>query len=248
MTDVSTISSPVSQTPAPRFWGLIPCAGTGTRAGAGEPKQYRPVAGQALVLHTLQAFARVEAIGTTLVALAPDDEVFETLAPSVPGCQLAYCGADSRAGTVGNGLATLLAQGASEHDWVLVHDAARCLITPELIQKLIDTCRDDDVGGLLALPLPDTLKAGDDQGCVAATLPRTDKWLAQTPQMFRIGALQKALATAGSAVTDESSAMEAVGLRPRLVVGSAQNFKVTFPKDFDLAEAVLLARLGKGQA
>jgi 2-C-methyl-D-erythritol 4-phosphate cytidylyltransferase len=145
-------------------------------------------------------------------------------------------------------LAALLAQGASEHDWVLVHDAARCLITPELIQKLIDTCRDDDVGGLLAQPLPDTLKAGDNEDRVAATLPRADKWLAQTPQMFRIGALRDALMVAGSAVTDESSAMEAVGLRPRLVVGSAQNFKVTFPEDFDLAEAVLLSRLSKGQA
>jgi 2-C-methyl-D-erythritol 4-phosphate cytidylyltransferase len=206
------------------------------------------VAGQALVLHTLQAFARVEAIAATLVALAPDDVVFETLAHSVPVCQLAHCGADSRAGTVGNGLAALLAQGASEHDWVLVHDAARCLITPELIQKLIDTCRDDDVGGLLAQPLPDTLKAGNDQGRVAATLPRADKWLAQTPQMFRIGALRNALMVAGSAVTDESSAMEAVGLRPRLVVGSGQNFKVTFPEDFDLAEAVLLSRLSKGQS
>ncbi|MFM1908806.1 MAG: hypothetical protein RLZZ591_2483 [Pseudomonadota bacterium] len=233
---------------APRYWGLIPCAGTGTRAGAGQPKQYREVAGQALVLHTLRAFSQVDAIATTLVALAPDDTVFETLASGAPACQVAYCGADSRAGTVGNGLAALLAQGANEMDWVLVHDAARCLITSELIQKLIDTCRDDAVGGLLAQPLPDTLKAGDDEGRVAATLPRADKWLAQTPQMFRIGALRDALMVAGSAVTDESSAMEAVGLRPRLVAGSAQNFKVTFPEDFDLAQAVLLARHKKGQA
>ena len=248
MTDVDSHSFPSCQAPTPKYWGLIPCAGTGTRAGAGEPKQYRQVAGQALVLHTLQAFAQVEAIGATLVALAPEDAVFETLAPAGEDCRVAYCGADSRAGTVGNGLAALLAQGASEHDWVLVHDAARCLITPELIQSLIDTCQDDDVGGLLALPLPDTLKMGDDQGRVAATLPRTDKWLAQTPQMFRIGALREALAMAGSAVTDESSAMEAMGLRPRLVVGSGQNFKVTFPEDFDLAEAVLMARRSKGQA
>lgn len=226
----------------PRHWGLIPCAGTGTRAGAGHPKQYREVAGQALVLHTLRAFAQVDAITATLVALAPDDTVFETLAPDAPACQFAHCGADSRAGTVGNGLAVLMAQGASEMDWVLVHDAARCLITTELIQKLIDTCSNDDVGGLLAQPLSDTLKAGDDEGRVGTTLPRADKWLAQTPQMFRIGALRDALILAGSAVTDESSAMEASGLRPRLVAGSAQNFKVTFPEDFDLAEAVLLAR------
>ena len=104
------------------------------------------------------------------------------------------------------------------------------------------------MGGLLAQPLPDTLKAGDDEGRVVTTVPRADKWLAQTPQMFRIGALRDALKVAGSAVTDESSAMEALGLRPRLVTGSAQNFKVTFPEDFELAEAVLLARRRKGQA
>lgn len=242
MTDDPQLSLTRHLTSATRYWGLIPCAGSGTRAGAGQPKQYREVAGEALVLHTLRAFAQVDAITATLVALAPDDTVFETLAPGALDCQVAYCGADSRAGTVGNGLAALLAQGASEMDWVLVHDAARCLITPELIQKLIDICREDAVGGLLAQPLPDTLKAGDGDGRVAATLPRGDKWLAQTPQMFRIGALRDALMVAGGAVTDESSAMEAVGLRPRLVAGSAQNFKVTFPEDFDLAEAVLLAR------
>jgi len=136
--------------------------------------------------------------------------------------------------------------GAAPEDWVLVHDAARCLITPEQINTLIDACAQDEVGGLLAHKLPDTLKS-EVGGRVAATLDRSDKWLAQTPQMFRIGELVDALQQAGDKVTDESSAMEAMGLHPKLVPGSAQNFKVTYPEDFALAEAVLNART-KGQA
>jgi 2-C-methyl-D-erythritol 4-phosphate cytidylyltransferase len=143
---------------------------------------------------------------------------------------------------VANGLVALMQQGAAATDWVLVHDAARCLVTPQQINTLIDACQHDAVGGLLALPLPDTLKAARD-GRVHATLERSDKWLAQTPQMFRIGALQSALQAAGDAVTDESSAMEIAGLSPLLVQGSAQNFKVTYAQDFALAEAVLLSRI-----
>jgi 2-C-methyl-D-erythritol 4-phosphate cytidylyltransferase len=131
---------------------------------------------------------------------------------------------------------------------VLVHDAARCLITHEQIIHLIQSCEHDDVGGLLALPLPDTLKSEKD-GKVAATLGRSDKWLAQTPQMFRIGALLQALEAAGDLsdasnvlITDESSAMERLGHAPKLVRGSAQNFKVTYPEDFALAEGALLMR------
>jgi len=126
-----------------------------------------------------------------------------------------------------------------------VHDAARCLITPQQIDALIDACEHDTVGGLLALPLPDTLKS-EVAGRVAATVDRADKWLAQTPQMFRIGALadalQRAAADGFAGITDESSAMEALGHRPRLVRGSAQNFKVTYPEDFALAEAILRSR------
>jgi len=146
---------------------------------------------------------------------------------------------------VRQGLDALLQAGAETGDWVLVHDAARCLVTPGQIDQLIDACQHDAVGGLLAHKLPDTLKSEgslERQGRVAATLDRGDKWLAQTPQMFRIGVLRQALALAGAAVTDESSAIEMLGLAPRLVVGSAQNFKVTYPEDFALAEAILLNR------
>jgi 2-C-methyl-D-erythritol 4-phosphate cytidylyltransferase len=140
-----------------------------------------------------------------------------------------------------NGLRQLRAQQAVDDDWVLVHDAARCLVTPDQIESLIDACAQDPVGGLLALPLPDTLKAAS-RGRVSATIPRSDKWLAQTPQMFRLGILLKALELAGDAVTDEASAIESMGLLPLLVAGSAQNFKVTYPQDFALAQAVILSR------
>jgi 2-C-methyl-D-erythritol 4-phosphate cytidylyltransferase len=198
--------------------------------------------GKPLVLHTLSAFAKVPQIGQIAVVVSPGDEF---LASESASLLIASKGGSTRAASVFNGLIFLLECGAAPDDWVLVHDAARCLITPEQIKALIDACADDAVGGLLAHKLPDTLKSEVD-GRVAATLDRSDKWLAQTPQMFRIGALIVALQEAGDGVTDESSAMEAMGLSPKLVPGSAQNFKVTYPEDFALAEAVLLARQ-KGQ-
>jgi 2-C-methyl-D-erythritol 4-phosphate cytidylyltransferase len=173
----------------------------------------------------------------TLVVVSPGDDFMK----SNQTHNVAACGGASRAASVANGLAHLAQQGAHADDWILVHDAARCLITPEQITQLIDTCRNDAVGGLLALPLPDTLKR-ESQGRVTETIERSDKWLAQTPQMFRLGVLRRALAQAEDSVTDESSAVEALGLAPRLVTGSAQNFKVTYPQDFALAEVVLLSR------
>jgi 2-C-methyl-D-erythritol 4-phosphate cytidylyltransferase len=228
----------------PRFFGLIPCAGSGSRAGVASPKQYELLAGKAMVWHTLHAFRQVAALSGLWVVTSVGDEGFKRACPDFnqPGDVRVDVGGATRALSVGNGLKALLKQEAQPNDWVLVHDAARCLVTPEQIAALIDACQNDAVGGLLALPLPDTLKTSAD-GRVAATLARTDKWLAQTPQMFRIGALLTALDDAGDAVTDESSAMEAQGLMPLLVTGSAQNFKVTYPQDFALAEAVLQSRM-----
>ena len=197
--------------------------------------------GQPMVLHTLAAFAAVPRIARTLVVVAPEDPFFATQAVDDSHVFIATCGGSTRAASVLNGLNALLEHGAAEHDWVLVHDAARCLIRPDQIDGLIDACWQDAVGGLLALPLPDTLKR-ESAGRVADTLERLDKWLAQTPQMFRVAALRDALVRVGDQVTDESSAMEGLGLHPLLVPGSAQNFKVTFPQDFALAEAVLQAR------
>nr|WP_092754922.1 2-C-methyl-D-erythritol 4-phosphate cytidylyltransferase [Rhodoferax sp. OV413] len=234
--------STAAQPPLSRFFALIPCAGVGSRAllagAAPIPKQYQPIAGQPMVMHTLAAFASVPRIADVLVVVSAGDDFFEHQSST---CVVSDCGGATRAETVANGLHDLYEQGAQGHDWVLVHDAARCLVTPAQINALIDACEGDAVGGLLAHRLADTLKS-EDQGRVAATVPRADKWLAQTPQMFRIGMLSQALQAAGAEVTDESSAIEALGLAPKLVPGSAQNFKVTYPEDFALAEAVLQSR------
>ena len=226
-----------------RFFALIPCAGSGSRAGTESPKQYQLLAGQAVVWHTIQAFRAVQAMVGMVVVVSPGDDAFVRVCPDFkqPGDLLAAVGGETRAASVCNGLKALLKHTAQPGDWVLVHDAARCLVTPSQIEALITACQNDSTGGLLALPLPDTLKSSV-AGRVAQTIERGDKWLAQTPQMFRLGALLAALEAAGGAVTDESSAMEAQGLKPLLVPGSAQNFKLTYPQDFALAEAILQSR------
>jgi 2-C-methyl-D-erythritol 4-phosphate cytidylyltransferase len=243
-----------------KLWVLIPCGGSGSRALtqiSDVPKQYRVIAGKPMVMHTLAAFEQVKRLAGGLVVIAKEDDYLPTIFETLNELKelkntifsIAPQAGNTRATTVFNGLETLLKQGVDKNDWVLVHDAARCLVTPELINALIDACKDDAVGGLLALPLPDTLKS-EQSGRVATTLGRSDKWLAQTPQMFRIGALLEALAAAGdlsdptnALITDESSAMERLGHAPKLVRGSAQNFKVTYPEDFALAEAVLQNRI-----
>lgn len=239
MTDTTT---PFPEVSAPRCFALLPCAGSGSRAGTAGPKQYEPLLGVPMVLHTLAAFQAVSRIERVLVVVSPSDRFLNLDDPQVT---LARCGGASRAESVFNGLRALIHAGARADDWVLVHDAARCLVTPSQIDGLINACLGDPVGGLLALKLPDTLKA-EAGGRVAATVDRSDKWLAQTPQMFRIGMLHAALAaragTAFDGITDEASALELAGHAPRLVPGSAQNFKVTYPEDFALAEAILKAR------
>ena len=238
----------------PKLWVLIPCGGSGSRAQSDIPKQYRVIAGKPMVMHTLAAFEQVKRLSGGLVVIAKEDDQLPELL-KVKGntiFSIALQAGNTRAKTVFNGLNALLEQGAAVFDWVLVHDAVRCLITPDQINALVDACLNDEggdaVGGLLALPLPDTLKS-EQAGRVAATLGRSDKWLAQTPQMFRIGALLEALIAAGDLtdtsnvlITDESSAMELQGHSPKLVRGSSQNFKVTYPEDFALAEAVLFQR------
>lgn len=235
--------------PSPQFHALVPCAGTGSRAGTAQPKQYQMVAGQAMVLHTLHALAGVAQLSSTWVVVSPHDDFEWPEQHGLAHFRRERCGGANRAQSVFNGLGAMLAAGIASSDWVLVHDAARCLITPEAVSALIEACRDDPVGGLLALPLPDTLKShqlNKDGARVASTVARDDKWLAQTPQMFRLGALHSALAQAAEqgfeGITDESSAMERLGLAPRLVAGSALNLKITYPADFALAEAVLKGR------
>lgn len=232
---------------APRCFALVPCAGTGTRAAADGPKQYVSVGGLPVVAHALAALGRVRSLVATLVVLAPDDLRFESAVPGFAGERgwIARCGGASRAATVANGLEELRRRGVRELDWVLVHDAARCLLQPQWAERLIDACMADEVGGLLALPLADTLKEALAERAVArvaTTLDRAGKWAAQTPQMFRLGLLQRALQAAGDAATDESSAVERLGLAPRLVPGEAENLKLTWPADFDLARRLLQTR------
>lgn len=238
-----TPAEPPRRADAVRLYALVPCAGAGSRSGASRPKQYVPIAGRAMVAHTLQALAGVTRLTATLVVLGPGDGAFAGSVPGFEGARgwISHCGGDTRAQTVTNGLDELLGRGARPDDWVLVHDAARCLLRSAWVDALIDACQDDDTGGLLALPVADTLKAERD-GRVGATLDRSGKWAAQTPQMFRIGLLRRALAQAGPGVTDESSAVEALGLAPRLVRAPMENFKVTWPEDFALAGRLLRTR------
>ncbi len=226
---------------------LVPCAGSGSRAQTQGPKQYQTVAGMPLLVHSLRAFMGLPGMGQGLVVVAPDDNHIDQIWAQWPqsGFRHAPVGGPSRAASVAAGLQALRLAGAADTDWVLVHDAARCLLTPQEVQALLMQCKGDAVGGLLALPLADTLKS-EQVGRVLATVPRGHKWLAQTPQMFRLGMLHSALAEVADSgfegITDEASAIERKGLQPLLVEGSAHNFKVTYPADFALAEAVLAAR------
>ncbi len=224
----------------PDLYALVPCAGVGERSGAAEPKQYVVLQGQSVVAHTLQALAGVARLKETLVVLHPQDDRFERHAPAYAGW-VARVGGATRAESVRHGLNELAQRGARLTDWVLVHDAARCLLRAEWVDALIDACRDDEVGGLLAWPVADTLKLGE-AGRASRTVDRAGTWQAQTPQMFRLGLLAQALDVAGTSITDEASAIEALGKRPRLVTGAFENFKVTYPADFGLAERLLRTR------
>ena len=247
------MTQPESERPSPSFcYALVPCAGLGSRAASPQDqqfqaKQFQEVAGQAMVMHTLQALAGVARIRRGWVVESPGNDFEWPEAPMWPArFERIACGGASRAHSVFNGLLAMRAQGVKDHDWVLVHDAARCLVTPAMVDALIDRCWGDEVGGLLALPVPDTVKAAAD-GRVVATVDRADKWLAQTPQMFRLGALLAAMAPFEASgfvgITDEASAMEMAGHAPLLVPGSAHNFKVTYPPDFALAAALLQSRV-----
>ena len=209
------------------------------------PKQYRTVAGRDLLHYSLAAFDACSEFAQTLVVIAPDDTHFD--ARRFGGLRFAVrrCGGASRQASVFNGLHALAEFGARDDDWVLVHDAARPGITPALIRSLVGAVKDDAIGGIVALPVADTLKrvAPDaDAARIARTESRDGLWQAQTPQMFRIGMLRDAIRRAqqdGHDLTDEASAIEWLGHSPRLVQGSLRNFKVTYPEDFDLADAFL---------
>ncbi|MBK9160647.1 MAG: 2-C-methyl-D-erythritol 4-phosphate cytidylyltransferase [Nitrosomonadales bacterium] len=221
----------------PEFHALVPAAGFGARMGNEMPKQYLPLAGRPMIAHALGTLCACPDIATVFVVLSPGDTLFASFDWSHCGDKLQplYCGGETRAGSVANGL---LASELEPDDWVLVHDAARPCLTQAHLAKLIDELRGDAVGGILAVPVADTLKRADDAGRIEFTEPRERLWQAQTPQMFRAGLLAQALQQCSS-VTDEASAIEALGLQPKLVAGDNSNFKVTYPQDIVLAESFL---------
>jgi len=226
----------------PSYFAIVPAAGSGARFGAELPKQYLSLAGRPLIHHTLAVLCRCPRLARVLVVLAPDDahwarHDWRDLGPKL---ETVYAGGATRAESVLAGLRAL-ETAAGDDDWVLVHDAARPCLSSPLLEALVDDLAEDPVGGLLAVPVADTLKRAGDDGRVAATEARDGLWQAQTPQMFRRAALLAALATTAG-VTDEAGAIEAAGLRPKLVRGDAMNLKVTYPADLALAEMILFAR------
>lgn len=221
---------------------LIPAAGSGSRMGVETPKQYLPLLGKPLIWHTLHVFAECSRISAITVVLSADDQLWDShdWSAFADKVQVLRCGGESRAATVLNGLQALENQIGTE-DWVLVHDAARPGLTAALLDRLLDTLTDDPVGGLLALPVADTMKRADADGRVASTEPREALWQAQTPQMFRYGLLRRALEQAHGKPTDEAQAIEALGFKPKLVPGELRNLKITCPHDLELITAILAA-------
>lgn len=218
------------------FHALIPAAGSGNRMGSARPKQYLDLNGRPMLWHSLAAFERHPQMASVHLVLSPQDEWFDPADfAGLKKLVVHRVGGATRADSVRAGLEAMAQQGVQPDDWVLVHDAARPGLTPVMLDRLIDTLRDDPVGGILALPLADTLKRADADGRIAATVPREALWGAQTPQMFRHGMLLDALYRAGSGVTDEASAIEFLGLSPRLVSGGSENLKVTWPADLEIA-------------
>ncbi|MDR3221542.1 MAG: 2-C-methyl-D-erythritol 4-phosphate cytidylyltransferase [Candidatus Accumulibacter sp.] len=226
----------------PRYYALVPAAGSGVRFASGIPKQYLPLAGRPMIHHALDALCRYAIIERVWVILSPDDAWWDACDWSSLGARLEVmrCGGATRAESVANGLA-VVGRIVAEDDWMLVHDAARPGLSAALLDGLCAALRDDPVGGLLAVPVADTLKRADAGQRVAATEARAGLWQAQTPQMFRYGLLQRALEER-RALTDEAGALEAMGYRPLLVRSDASNFKVTYPADLELAAAILKAR------
>ena len=219
---------------------LVPAAGAGSRVQSDCPKQYLQLHGEPLIAHTLRALARESRIGLIVVVVSADDAHWENYDWSEwqGRLQMLRCGGETRAQSALNGLNALSADTADE-TWVLVHDAARPCLPREALARLIDVVQHDSVGGLLAVPVADTLKRADADGRVAATEPRAGLWQAQTPQMFRYGLLKRALLAAGADITDEASAIEKLGMSPLIVEADSRNLKITRPRDLQLASLIL---------
>ena len=223
-----------------RIWFVIPAAGASSRFGGSIPKPYLRIAGRSILEHALRAMLRFPGLAGGVVVTAPGDRRWPRLPASIRRRVTTATGGQVRARSVLNGLTALAA--AAPSDWVLVHDAARPCLPQADLAALVAACRRDDVGGLLALPVVETLKQADAGGRCSESMSRDGLWRAQTPQMFRHGVLIQALSSAldaGLEPTDEAAAVETLGFRPLLVEGSALNVKVTRPADLALASAAI---------
>lgn len=231
---------------SPRTWIVVPAAGASRRVGGPVPKPYLNLLGRSVLEHSLRALLAHPGIAGGVVVLAADDNEWPRQPADLRQRVMATVGGRERCDSVLNGLRAL---AADADDWVLVHDAARPCLSLQDLSRLIDACRDDATGGLLAVPVADTLKRAGEGGRAIGTVPRERLWRAQTPQMFRHGALRSALEqalAAGEQPGDEATAMERAGHAPLLVEGSPFNIKITRPADLAFAEAVLTARNGGG--
>jgi 2-C-methyl-D-erythritol 4-phosphate cytidylyltransferase len=221
---------------SPAFWAVIPAAGVGARMAADRPKQYLQLGGRTILEHSFGCFLDHPGLKGLVVSLAVDDPYWPNLACATDPRITRVDGGEERSGSVLNALLYLHSQGASDDDWVLVHDAAQPNLSRDDLDKLLFELADDSVGGLLAVPARDTLKRADKHGRVLETVDRTPIWQAYTPQMFRLGALHRALAdslVSDVVITDEASAMEWAGHAPRLIEGRSDNLKVTRPEDLE---------------
>jgi 2-C-methyl-D-erythritol 4-phosphate cytidylyltransferase len=229
----------------PRYFALVPAAGSGTRLGGATPKQYLPLAGRTLLYHSVRRLVTHPRIEHVFVVLSPQDSAYAGTdwGDFEDHVTALRCGGSTRAESVLNGLLAARRQVRDE-DWMLVHDAARPCLTRGALDRLIRQGSDHEGGALLAIPVADTLKRGGADSTVTGTESRSSLWQAQTPQMFRYQPLVAALQTAKNVVSDEASAVEAMGVRPRLIMGEPRNLKVTYPEDFALAELILRSEDG----
>lgn len=234
----------------PRYWIIVPAAGVGTRMGASIPKQYLTIGSKTILEYTLERLLQVPQLAGLYLALSLDDDYWRSLALAKHPLLKVIAGGNERSDSVLNALQSLQSE-ADNNDWVLVHDAARPCVMLESIMMLIEQLRDHSIGGILGVPVSDTLKHVDQSQTIQQTVDRSVLWQAQTPQMFRYGllrdCLQQALA-AGKTITDEASAIEACGYQPLMVQGRSDNIKITRPEDLAIAKLILQQQSFQEQA
>lgn len=230
-----------------RYWAVVPAAGVGSRMGGAVPKQYLPLNGRTVIEHTLETLLACPRLDGIYVSISPEDGRWGDTAMAVDSRIIRVDGGAERCHSVLNAL-KMLQQTAASEDWVLVHDAARPCLRLEDLNRLIDSVKDHPVGGLLGVPVRDTMKRTGASDRVSETVSRDGLWHAYTPQMFRLGALRRALEQAlakGERVTDDAGAMELAGMSPQMIKGHDDNIKITRPEDLSLAAFYLKQRRGK---